>query len=194
MLKWMKSWWSSQNAQDKAFLIVGLGNPGKKYEKNRHNIGFLVVEEMGRRALSHFKKNGRLEAELAQVKRGDDSLLLLLPQTYMNCSGRSVKACMDYFHVGLLRVVVVADDVALPFGETRWRDQGSSGGHNGLKSIESFLKTQQYSRLRIGVGKPSYGEDLADYVLGDFSQEEQMALPQVISKAADLLQVWIDRS
>ena len=188
MLKWMKSLWSSQNAPAaNARLIVGLGNPGRAYEATRHNIGFRVVRALAGQKGMSLREKSRWGGESAMQNK----LYLLLPLTYMNCSGQAVRKCMK--DLGLLpaQMIVVCDDVALDFGQIRIREGGSAGGHNGLKDIEAHLGTQKYPRLRIGVGSHK-GHNLADYVLGKFSAAEEAEMPKVLEKAVDALSLWLD--
>ena len=157
-------------------LIVGLGNPGKAYENTRHNMGWRIVKKMAEKK----------PPEGVKVK-------FLLPSTYMNSSGEEVKVNMDDFKLGLKDLLIVCDDVALPFGKLRLRDKGSSGGHNGLKSIEEHLSSQIYSRLKVGVDAPVEGIDLADYVLSRFTPEETAALPEIEERAIVTIEEWIKR-
>lgn len=186
----MKSLWSSQNAQAKVFLIVGLGNPGLSYQKTRHNIGFKVVKHFAKKHGLSFREMAQLKGEVAQGSIGGEKVILLMPMTYMNCSGEALIRCINFFKPDPQKIVVVADDVALAFGFLRLRESGGAGGHNGLKNIEHHLKTQSYPRLRIGVGMPTR-EELADYVLGKFTAEEEKAIPQLAEKATQALEVWI---
>ncbi|HSX11936.1 MAG TPA: aminoacyl-tRNA hydrolase [Rhabdochlamydiaceae bacterium] len=176
---------------DERYLIVGLGNPGKAYEDTRHNVGFRVVQMLA-------EKNGLILKPRLDITKGNladgtiagKELLLLQPLTYMNSSGYSVRLCSDYFKVPYGHVLVVVDDVALPFGHLRFRMAGSAGGHNGLKSVEEHLGTQNYSRLRIGVGKDPNSE-LADYVLGPFTAEEKKLLSEVLERSVAVVETWI---
>ena len=192
MLKWMKSLWSSQREPLKTYLIVGLGNPGTPYENTRHNIGFKVVRDFAERHGMKFRKEARLHGELAEGKGEKGKIILLLPMTYMNNSGRAVQACIHYFKLVPEDIVVVVDDVAFNFGELRLKKEGSPGGHNGLKSIEEHLKTSSYPRLRIGIGAPKR-QILSDYVLEKFSERERKDLPEVLSQATDVLDLWIEK-
>ena len=186
MLKWMKSLWSSQNAAArKVYCIVGLGNPGASYDRTRHNIGFQVVRAFAKKHGLTFRSKPSFSADMAK----DEDQVLLLPMTYMNSSGESVARCMKYFSLDLDNMVVVVDDVALPFGQMRMKEGGSAGGHNGLKSIEQHLGTQQYPRLRIGIGAP-VGCDMTSYVLGKFTEEEQGELDEILEKASEALDIW----
>ncbi|MBS0616171.1 MAG: aminoacyl-tRNA hydrolase [Verrucomicrobia bacterium] len=188
MLKWMKSLWSSQNARAaNTRLIVGLGNPGSAYEATRHNIGFRVVRHLASQKGLKWREKSRWSAETAM----EDSLVLLLPLTYMNCSGESVRKCLKDLGLSPEQMLVVCDDVALDFGQLRIREGGSSGGHNGLKNIEAHLGSQKYPRLRIGVGSHK-GHNLADYVLGKFSAAEEAEMPKVLEKASSALSLWLE--
>jgi PTH1 family peptidyl-tRNA hydrolase len=171
-------------------LVVGLGNPGSAYDATRHNIGFQVIRALASKKGWAFHAKPSLEAELAQGALDDRKVLLLLPITYMNSSGEAVNKCIQYFKVPLDQLLVVVDDVYLPFSEMRFREKGSAGGHNGLKSIEAHVNSQHYARLRIGVGEPQR-EDLADYVLGKFTVEEAKQLPEIIDKATEVVEAWL---
>jgi len=191
LLKWMKSLLSSPNEQRrKDFLIIGLGNPGSAYQKTRHNIGFRVVEWFAKRHGIELRKAARISAEIGHGTLDGVQVGLVFPLTYMNSSGEAVKECVKAFKVPLKQVMIVVDDVAFPVGDLRLKEGGSSGGHNGLKSIEAHLGTSDYPRLRLGVGSPK-AQDLADYVLGKFEKAEEELLPQVFDKAADVLECWI---
>lgn len=171
-------------------LIVGLGNPGKKYEKTRHNLGFMVVRAFGEKRGWTFKKERNLSGELAVGKEGETKVFLLLPTTYMNLSGQAVRKVIDFYQIDLAHLIVVSDDIALDFGVLRFRDRGSAGGHNGLKDIQAHLGTQEYKRLRLGIGDREQG-DLEDYVLSPFNAEEQKLLPQVIEEGVEFLSKWL---
>lgn len=174
----------------KGFLITGLGNPGKKYENTRHNFGFMVVKAFAEKQRWTFKADSNLQGEIALGTVSESKVILLLPKTYMNLSGQSVRKVLDYYKIDLTHFLVVADDIALDFGTLRFREKGSSGGHNGLKDIESHLGTQEYQRLRLGIGDREHGY-LEDYVLSPFSAEEQKDLPKVIEEGVDFLDKWL---
>ena len=173
------------------FLIVGLGNPGKTYGGTRHNIGFVAVERLAEKHNLSFKKKSEFKGIVAKGNIGDDSVILLMPLTYMNLSGESVALVMRYFSVDLSRLIILTDDVAIPLGQLRIRVNSGSGGHNGLKSIEACLGTNRYPRLRIGVGSPE-GGDLSEYVLGQFSKEEEKLIPGVLEKVIQSVELWLD--
>lgn len=174
----------------KAWLVAGLGNPGKEYERNRHNIGFRVVDELARRCEARFDQK-KSHGKLAVTRREGEPLYLLKPQTFVNLSGRSVAPVMRFYKVPIERLVVVCDDIDLPFGRIRIRREGSSGGHNGLKSImESLGNRQDFPRIRIGVGRPPHvREAVVGHVLEDFSASEEEALAPAISDVADALEL-----
>lgn len=173
-------------------LIVGLGNPGKSYEKTRHNIGFSAVEVLARKHGLEFRKQLKFKGNAAEGSIGVNPVILLEPLTFMNLSGESVALIMRYFQIELSRILIVADDVDLPLGQLRVKINSGPGGHNGLKSVEEHLQTNRYARLRIGVGDRSEG-DLADHVLGRFSQEEEQLVPGVLERAVQAIEIWLDK-
>ena len=179
-----------QDVELEKYLIVGLGNPGAAYTETRHNVGFNIVQSLAKKHGLAFRHATHLIGDVAQGNMREKKVLLLLPTTFMNSSGDAVRRCMDYFKVSLDRLIVVCDDIALPIGTIRMRAKGGCGGHNGLKSIEAHLNTEHYARLRVGVSAPGSG-DLADYVLGRFSQEETKVIEDVNVKAIEVLDVWI---
>ncbi len=166
-------------------LVVGLGNPGKKYERTRHNMGFLVVRALADGWGLTLKSERKMLGETARGRVGNKQIHLLLPTTYMNESGRAVGSYSNYYHIEAHEVLVISDDADLPFGELRFREKGSSGGHNGLKSIEQALGTQAYPRLRIGIGRE--GEELIGHVLGRFSPAEEKRLEGLIREAKEVV-------
>jgi peptidyl-tRNA hydrolase, PTH1 family len=172
-------------------LIVGLGNPGRKYRDTRHNIGFAVADELARRGSVTFE-SAPAEALLARVRSlGPDGTLLLKPLTMMNASGFAVSEIARYFRVGFGDILVVADDVNLPLGRLRARPTGSAGGHNGFRSIIEQLGTTEFARLRVGVGRGDPRRDLADYVLGGFDADERPVVTDAIERAADASELFV---
>jgi len=161
------------------WLIAGLGNPGKKYEYTRHNIGFLTVDHLIDQAEAHPLSSSSFHGQL--FKSGD--LLFLKPTTFMNCSGQSLQAVKQFYKIELDNIIVIHDDLDLPFGSLRFKRGGGSGGHNGLKSIDEMVG-RDYMRVRMGIGKPKYKSQVADYVLSPFSEEEQQNLSSWIQNAA----------
>ena len=170
-------------------LIAGLGNPGTRYERDRHNAGWMVVDELARRCDATFKSkfNGRL----CETRMGDSRVALLEPETYMNESGRSISAAARYFKVAPEDVLVVHDDVDLDVGRLQARLGGGLGGHNGLRSIAQSLGTPEFVRLRIGVGRPGRGDprDVADYVLAPFEAHEDRGA--IVARAADAVETLV---
>jgi PTH1 family peptidyl-tRNA hydrolase len=172
-------------------LVVGLGNPGRDYRKTRHNAGFMVVDEVARRHQLTWGPGPAQVAESFVVKRfGEPSMLLAKPLTFMNRSGDVVAGLARYFDVPVSDLLVVVDEAALPLGRLRARRSGSAGGHNGLKSIIQQLGTDQFARLRVGVGRGDARRDLADHVLGRFETGEGAGLEEVITRAADAVEMF----
>lgn len=167
------------------WLVVGLGNPGKQYDKTRHNAGFRAMEALGRE-LNCSINQGRFQGLMGKATWQGQRLVLLMPQTYMNLSGQSVGQAARFFKLPPERIIVLHDDISLDPGRLRVRADGSAGGHNGLKSIISHLQSQSFPRVKIGVGaKPHPDYDLADWVLSTFSSQEEKALQGVWEKAAE---------
>lgn len=178
------------SGESKKMLIVGLGNPGKKYDMTRHNFGQMVLRAFAEKHHFSFKKERDLKGEVAKGTWKEGKLFLLFPTTYMNLSGQSIRKTTDFYKISLEDVLVISDDVALPFGTLRFRSEGSAGGHNGLKSVEESFGTQDYQRLRMGVGEPVVGY-LEDYVLSPFTREEQEKLPEMITQGVTFLEEWL---
>jgi len=172
-------------------LIVGLGNPGREYRETRHNVGFMIVDEIARRhGLSWSMAPSQVPDAFVTKKYGSEPLLLAKPLTYMNRSGDAVAALARYYDIASGDLLVVIDEAALPFGKLRARARGSAGGHNGLKSIVERLGTQEFPRLRLGVGRGDGRRDLADHVLATFEPKERTELESVIARAADAAEMF----
>jgi PTH1 family peptidyl-tRNA hydrolase len=172
-------------------LIVGLGNPGREYRDTRHNVGFMVADEIARRhQLTFSMAPGQVPETFVAKKFGEAPLLIAKPLTYMNRSGEAVSALMRYYDVTPADALVVFDEAALPFGRLRARARGSGGGHNGLKSILERLGTTEVARLRLGVGRGDPRRDLADYVLAKFEPGERAELEGFIARAADAAEMF----
>lgn len=165
------------------FLIVGLGNIGSEYEDTRHNVGFKVLDLLASQKGVSFKMDNL--ASVAEIKHKGRALILIKPSTYMNRSGKAVKYWMDKFKIPKENVLVVVDDIHLDFGTLRLREKGSDAGHNGLKDIDAFLGGNNYSRLRIGIGRNFRQGQQVEYVLGSWSAEERKNLTTVLEKAAE---------
>ena len=171
--------------KQEAWLIVGLGNPGKQYERTRHNCGFRAIDLLAGQLGCKVDK-GKFQGLYGQTVYGGRKLFLLKPQTYMNLSGRSVLQLSAYFNIPPQRVIVLFDDISLVPGRLRVRADGSAGGHNGIKSIIAELGSQDFPRVKIGVGgKVNPEQDLADHVLSGFSSLEEKALVSALDRAAD---------
>ncbi len=171
-------------------LVVGLGNPGKQYERTRHNVGFRVVDRCcARRGIEADRK--KMEARCAFFGIGREQVGFLKPQTYMNESGVAVRRFVEFYKVAPEDVLVVCDDMALPLGQLRLRAGGSSGGQKGLESIIRHLGTDQFPRLRVGIGARPEFMDGADWVLGRFAPEEEEAVAAAVERAADAVDSWL---
>ena len=167
-------------------LVAGLGNPGREYERTRHNIGWRVVDELARRHSGSFRS--KFDGQLSEVRLGDLRLALLKPETYMNISGKSISAARRFFKADPETLVIVHDDVDLEPGRIQARSGGGLAGHNGLRSIAAALGTQDFLRLRVGVGRPGRGDrrPVADYVLSEF--EPELDVDALVARAADAVE------
>lgn len=170
-------------------LIVGLGNPGKQYEQTRHNIGFEVIDKLSDR-LNIPLDQSKFKGLYGMGHVNGEKVFLLKPLTYMNLSGESIRAIMDYYDIDLDDLVVIYDDLDLPVGKIRLRQKGSAGGHNGIKSTIAHIGTQTFNRIRIGVDRPKNGMKVSDYVLGKFQKEEQEVMEDVIVTCAKACEEW----
>ena len=171
-----------------AWLIVGLGNPGEKYENTRHNVGFQVIDELAERQGKPVQRL-KFKALTGLLTIGGEKALVMKPVTYMNLSGEAVRPAADFYKLPPERILVISDDVALAAGRLRIRARGSAGGHNGLKSIIQHLGTDQFPRIRVGVGeKPHPDYDLADWVLGRPQGEDKKAIDAAVKRAADAVE------
>ena len=175
------------------WLVVGLGNPGPKYEWTRHNMGFLVIDELAdREKIPVQKLKYRALTNTALI--GGQSVLLMKPTTYMNLSGEAVGEAARFYKIPPQRVLVISDDVALPQGKLRIRRSGSAGGHNGLKNIISHLGSDQFPRIKVGVGgKPHPDHDMADWVLGKFTGQDKKVMEEAVSRAADAVTLLLEQ-
>ena len=173
--------------------IVGLGNPGKKYSNSRHNIGFLLLENLSKKYNSSFLLKDKLKSSFSEFKIKDSTYRLFLPNTFMNNSGDAVRAIVDWYKINLDQLFIIVDDKDLPLGKIRFRKKGSSGGHNGLKSIIEKLQTNNFNRIRIGIGSPPCIEgrnnfNTISYVLGNISLEEKLILDKVYKRVIESLE------
>ncbi|MFA5688479.1 MAG: aminoacyl-tRNA hydrolase [Kiritimatiellales bacterium] len=170
-------------------IIAGLGNPGLGYENTRHNIGFLVLDELAQRMSIRFRRSWRIPALIAKGRIDAAPVRLIKPQTYMNRSGAAVASFLRREKCGTDDLIVVFDDVALGFGQLRIRAQGSAGKHNGVQSVIDALDGNAFNRIRVGIGKKPDNMPLSDYVLGVFSEEEWAGLSETIRRAADAVEM-----
>lgn len=176
------------------WAIVGLGNPGPDYAATRHNIGFLVVDELARRAGSALKRTAKLRSDVAEVRIGPlpgVRAVLAKPRTYMNDSGNAASNLLRFYSTEPDHLVVVQDEIDLPFDTMRVKFGGGDNGHNGLKSIRASIATGDYYRVRVGIGRPDGRGDVADRVLSNFARHERAVLPTVVQRAADAVEVLL---
>ncbi len=171
-------------------VVVGLGNPGRRFQNSRHNVGFQVVSELARRHGAAAQKV-KFEAEVTEVVIGQEKTLLVVPQTYMNASGRSVQRCIRFFQLPLKNLLVVCDDLNLNFCQIRIRPSGSAGGQRGINDIIQHLDSQDFPRLRLGIGRPPEDMDSTNYVLAKFSSAEREFIDPAIKIAATAVETWI---
>lgn len=170
-------------------IVVGLGNPGQQYAATRHNLGFMVVDDIARRFGIQDRRN-RFRSELLTTAIGSERVVLVKPQTYMNLSGTSVREVVSWYKVAVEDLVVVLDDIDLPFGATRMRPSGGSGGHNGMKSIIADLGNDDFARLRLGIGRGR--GTVTGQVLTRFNQEESNELPDLVARGANCIIDWVE--
>tara|TARA_A100001234_G_scaffold88486_1_gene78055 strand:- start:1435 stop:2037 length:603 start_codon:yes stop_codon:yes gene_type:complete len=173
--------------------LIGLGNPGKKYSNSRHNIGFLLLENFSKKYSTNFLLKNKLKSFCSEFKINDSTYRLFLPNTFMNNSGEAVLAIVDWYKINLDQIFVILDDKDLPLGKIRFRKKGSSGGHNGLKSIIEKLQTHNFNRIRIGIGSPPSTRETNNFntishVLGNISSEEKSVLDKVFMRVIETLE------
>ena len=173
--------------------LIGLGNPGKKYSQSRHNIGFLLLENLANKYNSNFLLKEKLKSSCSEFKINGSSYRLFLPNTFMNNSGDAVRAIVDWYKINLDQVFIIVDDKDLPLGKIRFRKKGGSGGHNGLKSIIEKLQTENFNRIRIGIGSPPSIQgrnnfNTISHVLGNISTEEKSVLDKVYLRVIESLE------
>ncbi|HLU43824.1 MAG TPA: aminoacyl-tRNA hydrolase [Natronosporangium sp.] len=178
-------------ARDDQWLIVGLGNPGRQYAGNRHNVGFMVADVLAGRIGARFSRHKRASAEVAEGRLGyggGPRLVLAKPTTYMNLSGQAVAGLARFYKLPAERIIAIHDDLDLPYGTLRAKRGGGEGGHNGLRSMTSSLSTKDYYRVRFGIGRPPGRRDPADWVLSDFSAAERKDLDYLVDRTADFVE------
>ena len=172
-------------------LIVGLGNPGAEYAKTRHNAGFSLVERLAERWKAGWGNERRFASRAAKAGHAGKKVLLCEPQTFMNLSGESVGALVQFYQLPMEKILIAVDDADLALGEIRLRPGGGSGGHHGLESVAEHLGTKEYARLRIGIGRKNEARQITGHVLGKFSAEENALLEKVLERAAGQLECWL---
>ena len=173
------------------FIVAGLGNPGRKYENTRHNVGFMVIDETANR--HHIQVTEKKhKALIGKGMIGGEKVILVKPQTFMNLSGESIREIIDYYKIEeKTELIVISDDISMDVGAVRIRKKGSAGGHNGLKNIILHLGHDEFQRIKIGVGEKPEGYDLVDYVLGHFDKEESEQIAESVKSAAEAIAVMI---
>lgn len=172
-------------------LVVGLGNPGRKYAGTRHNIGFDVIERVATDWCADSAKS-KFSGEIREVRIREQAVSLLCPQTFMNSSGKSIKAAADFYKLPLENLLVVCDDLALDLARLRFRPKGSSGGQNGLGDTIERLGSKEFSRLRVGIGKPPASWDVADFVLSKFKDDEEVEMQIAVRRASESVADWVE--
>ena len=180
-------------SDESPWLIVGLGNPGKEYAANRHNVGFMVADLLASRVGAKFSRSKRAHAEVAEGRLGfgGPRLVLAKPLSYMNLLGTPVTSLAQFFKVPVSNVIAVHDELDVPFGQVRAKRGGGEGGHNGLRSMSKSLGSKEYARVRFGIGRPPGRQDPADYVLSDFSAAERKELDFLVDRAADVVEAVV---
>jgi PTH1 family peptidyl-tRNA hydrolase len=173
-------------------LVVGLGNPGRKYENTRHNVGFEVIGELARR-YDVGRPKAKFDGEFAEARIGNEKTILLCPLTFMNLSGRCVQPIVDFYKISIDDVLILCDDLNLPLGRLRIKPSGSAGGQNGLKDIIQRLGSRDVPRLRIGIGSAPPKWDVSDYVLGKFEPDDRITIDKGIKLAADAVELWVSQ-
>jgi peptidyl-tRNA hydrolase, PTH1 family len=184
---------SGGTVSDEPWLVVGLGNPGREYAANRHNVGFMVADLLASRVGARFGRSKRAHADVAEGRLGfgGPRLVLAKPLTFMNLSGAPVVSLAQFFKVPVANVIAVHDELDVPFGQVRVKRGGGEGGHNGLRSMSKSLSSKEYARVRFGIGRPPGRQDAADYVLSDFSSAERKELDFLVDRAADVVEAVI---
>jgi len=173
-------------------LIIGLGNPGKEYAKTRHNVGFMVIDALAKNLGVDFKLNKKFQAEIAVIKNGKEEIVLVKPQTFMNLSGSTVRAVMDFYKLSSKDIVVIHDDKDILFGQVKYQTDRSAAGHNGIKSLIEHLGTQDFARIRVGVawGDKEKMGDTAEFVLRNFTKTELESLGGIVEEICEKLKKY----
>ena len=172
-------------------LIIGLGNPGSQYELTRHNVGFIIIDEFAKRNNIEFKLDSKLKGAIGTKTINGEKIMLLKPMTYMNLSGESVIAVMNYYKIEVEDIIVISDDLDSPLGRIRLRDHGSSGGHNGHKNIVNHIHSENYKRIKVGIGRDA-NIPVVDWVLKKLNEDELATINQAVDKACDALNDYVN--
>lgn len=172
-------------------LIIGLGNPGKKYEGTKHNIGFITIDELAHQLGITLNKS-KFESTYGEAQIGTEKVILIKPQTFMNNSGRSVRPWLDYYDLSTDDVLVIYDDLDLPVGKVRLREAGGSGGHNGIKSIINYLSSKTFNRIKIGIGRPYAEQTVISHVMSTFPKETHDDMLVAVRSAVDATRFWAE--
>jgi len=174
-------------------LIVGLGNPGKIYTDSRHNIGFSVINNLAKSHKVSLKREKNVLSQSVKVRINSHDVVLAVPFTFMNLSGAAVAGLLKRYKIDLADLLVICDDLDLEFGRLKLRPSGSSGGHRGIKSVIDSIRSREFARLRVGIGRPLQNTDTADYVLSHFNRKEKAGLKEIIERASLCCSVWIEK-
>ena len=192
LLNWFRNSSVSTTEFESMKIVVGLGNPGSKYKGTRHNVGFDVIDALVERHAFGERAKSKFNANINEVMMGTTKVVLLSPLTYMNLSGQSVRAANDFFKLELEDLMVICDDLNLDVGRIRIRAKGSAGGQNGIKDIINRVGSQEFPRLRLGIGRPPANWDTADYVLGKFDEHDQALVNDSVKHAVKAVECWIE--
>lgn len=172
-------------------MIVGLGNPGSKYKETRHNIGFMAIDKIVNDIDIKFTEDKTFKAEVGSEFVKGEKVYFVKPTTFMNNSGLAVKALLTYYHISISDMLVIYDDLDMVVGKLRMRKKGSAGGHNGIKSIIAYLNTQEFNRIKIGIGRPQKGVSVINHVLGNFDTEEHIAIDNTLDKVDSAVNFYL---
>ena len=175
-------------SDERVWMIAGLGNPGRQYARSRHNVGFMVLDRLAKRLPAGARRR-RFDAEIVETGDAAGRIILVEPQTFMNRSGSALRPALRWYKVSPERLLVIYDELDLPFGQIRLRPEGSSAGHNGMSSVIGQLGTERFPRLRVGIGRPERGATIG-YVLSRFNPTEERQLPEVLDRAAEAALAW----
>ncbi|KXT77780.1 aminoacyl-tRNA hydrolase [Streptococcus sp. DD13] len=172
-------------------LIVGLGNPGTKYHETRHNVGFMVLDKLVKELSLHFTADAIFQAEVASTFLDGEKVYFVKPTTFMNESGKAVHAFLSYYNISVTDLLVIYDDLDMEVGKIRFRKNGSAGGHNGIKSIIAHIGTQEFDRIKIGIGRPQKGMTVVHHVLGKFREEDKITIDLAIEKVDNAIKYYL---